>query len=123
MFFRHVKSLKVIDSYWVSQDGTYKYYEVIMVDQTDDNVMRDYNVRDILARRRRERTEIAGRMISNNLSPPRNRPGSGPAYGFHQTSKGYRGGYVGSSGRYGSPSRPGDERAMSTYSHRSASRW
>ena len=29
---RHVRTLKILDSYWVSQDGTYKYFEVLMVD-------------------------------------------------------------------------------------------
>ncbi|XP_063720275.1 large ribosomal subunit protein eL15-like [Symsagittifera roscoffensis] len=90
---RHVKTLKVIDSYWVSQDGTYKYYEVLMVDPSNDNVMRDYNVKDILARRRRERAEVAGRMINNNLSPPRGRFG-GRGGGFPYRV-GYQGGYPG----------------------------
>ena len=96
----------MIDSYWVSQDGTYKYYEVLMVDPSNDNVLRDYRVRDILARRRRERTEVAGRMISKNLSPPR-------------SGSGYRG-----SGWRGSPGyqRGGSHRDRDSYDRSSYSR-
>ena len=132
--YRHVKTLKVIDSYWVSQDGTYKYYEVLMVDPSNDNVMRDYNVKDILARRRRERAEVAGRMINNNLSPPRGRFG-GRGGGFPYRV-GYQGGYPGAgpSSRYSSQSssssrnhfsasRSRDIRSSSSYSQRSSTKW
>merc|ERR1711973_575129 len=29
---RRLKGLRVLNSYWVGQDSTYKYYEVIMID-------------------------------------------------------------------------------------------
>merc|ERR1711959_551773 len=34
-------SLRVLNSYWVGQDSTYKYFEVIMVDPNLKNVRRD----------------------------------------------------------------------------------
>merc|ERR1712086_172376 len=37
---RKLPSLRVLSSYWVGQDGTYKYYEVIMVD-TNHNAIRN----------------------------------------------------------------------------------
>jgi large subunit ribosomal protein L15e len=37
---RELGALRVLNSYWVGQDGTYKYYEVIMVD-TDSNAIRN----------------------------------------------------------------------------------
>ena len=88
---RHVRNLKIVDSYWVSQDGTYKYFEVLMVDPSNPIVKQDSFVMSALARRRRERTEIAGRMISGNLSPPRGQ-NVGWQRNWHANSSGY-GGY------------------------------
>lgn len=34
-------SLRVLNSYWVAQDGTYKYYEVIMVDPNHSAIRND----------------------------------------------------------------------------------
>jgi len=36
-----LKSLRVLNSYWVAQDATYKYYEVIMVDVTKNQIRND----------------------------------------------------------------------------------
>jgi large subunit ribosomal protein L15e len=36
-----LKSLRVLNSYWVAQDSTYKYYEVIMVDVTKPQIRND----------------------------------------------------------------------------------
>merc|ERR1712054_308324 len=38
---RRCGALRVLNSYWVGQDGTYKYYEVIMVDPTHNAIRND----------------------------------------------------------------------------------
>merc|ERR1712019_254324 len=38
---RKMGSLRVLNSYWVGQDGTYKYYEVICVDPTQNAIRND----------------------------------------------------------------------------------
>ena len=38
---RALGSLRVLNSYWVGQDGTYKYYEVIMIDPAHNAIRND----------------------------------------------------------------------------------
>ena len=38
---RYCSSLRVLNSYWVAEDSTYKYFEVIMVDPFHKAVRRD----------------------------------------------------------------------------------
>ena len=38
---RKLGSLRVLNSYWVNQDGSHKYYEVIMVDPNHKTIRRD----------------------------------------------------------------------------------
>merc|ERR1712141_37931 len=38
---RKIPSLRVLSSYWVGQDGTYKFYEVIMVDPSHNAIKND----------------------------------------------------------------------------------
>merc|ERR1712033_120650 len=38
---RKCRALRVLNSYWVGEDSTYKYYEVIMVDPAHKTVRRD----------------------------------------------------------------------------------
>ncbi len=38
---RKYKSLEVVNSYWVGEDGQYKYYEVIMVDPSRPEIQKD----------------------------------------------------------------------------------
>merc|ERR1712183_754163 len=38
---RHIGSLRVLNSYWVGQDGTYKFFEVICVDPAHNAVRND----------------------------------------------------------------------------------
>ena len=38
---RKLPELRVLNSYWVGQDGTYKYYEVIMVDPASNTIRND----------------------------------------------------------------------------------
>ena len=38
---RHCKALRVLNSYWVVQDSTYKYFEIIMIDPHHKAIRRD----------------------------------------------------------------------------------
>merc|ERR1711862_150387 len=38
---RRFESLRVLNSYWVGQDGTYKYYEVLLVDPSHNAIRND----------------------------------------------------------------------------------
>ncbi|DBA03562.1 TPA: hypothetical protein N0F65_011463 [Lagenidium giganteum] len=38
------RNLRVLNSYWVNQDATYKYYEIIMVDHSHKAIRRDARV-------------------------------------------------------------------------------
>jgi len=38
---KRARNLRVLNSYWVNQDSTYKYYEVILVDPTHKAIRRD----------------------------------------------------------------------------------
>lgn len=38
---RRAGNLRVLNSYWVNQDGTYKYYEVILVDPSHNAIRKD----------------------------------------------------------------------------------
>ena len=38
---KRCSNLRVLNSYWVNQDGTYKYYEVILVDPSHKAIRRD----------------------------------------------------------------------------------
>merc|ERR1712029_1180172 len=38
---RRLKGLRVLNSYWVGQDSTYKYFEVIMIDPHHKAITRD----------------------------------------------------------------------------------
>ena len=41
---RRLKGLRILNSYWVGQDSTYKYFEVIMVDVAHPAIRRDPKV-------------------------------------------------------------------------------
>ena len=41
---RRAKNLRVLNSYWVGQDGTFKFYEVILVDPTHKAIRRDARI-------------------------------------------------------------------------------
>merc|ERR1711934_630951 len=41
---RKLPSLRVLNSYWVGQDGTYKYYEVVLVDPQHNAIRNDARV-------------------------------------------------------------------------------
>jgi large subunit ribosomal protein L15e len=41
---RALSELRVLNSYWVAQDGTYKYYEVILVDPFQNSIRNDARI-------------------------------------------------------------------------------
>lgn len=41
---RRMGGLRVLNSYWVGQDGTYKYYEIIMVDPQHNAIRNDARI-------------------------------------------------------------------------------
>merc|ERR1711860_339184 len=41
---RRVQGLRVLSSYWVGQDSTYKYFEVIMIDPFHKAIRRDAKI-------------------------------------------------------------------------------
>ncbi|GAA5882618.1 hypothetical protein JCM3774_005660, partial [Rhodotorula dairenensis] len=46
---RRCGNLRVLNSYWINQDGVYKYYEVILVDPSHKAIRRDARVNWICA--------------------------------------------------------------------------
>jgi len=46
---KRARNLRVLNSYWVNQDATYKYYEVIMVDPSHKAIRRDARINWICA--------------------------------------------------------------------------
>uniref|UniRef100_A0A7S1UIX1 Ribosomal protein L15 n=1 Tax=Phaeomonas parva TaxID=124430 RepID=A0A7S1UIX1_9STRA len=46
---RKAANLRVLNSYWVNQDATYKYYEVIMVDPSHNAIRNDPRINWIVA--------------------------------------------------------------------------
>ncbi len=44
---RRYKSLEVLNSYWVGEDGQYKYYEVIMVDPSRPEIQKDKDLNKV----------------------------------------------------------------------------
>eukprot|EP01067_Filipodium_phascolosomae_P001283 Filipodium_phascolosomae@DN1867_c0_g1_i1.p2 len=51
---RKIPSLSVLNSYWVGQDGTYKFYEVIMIDRAHPVIRSDPKINWICHKKRRE---------------------------------------------------------------------
>lgn len=41
---RRCANLRVLNSYWINQDSTYKYYEVILVDPQHKAIRRDSRI-------------------------------------------------------------------------------
>lgn len=50
---RKYPNLEVLNSYWVGEDGMYKFFEVIMVDPNHPVIMNDENINWILNQKRR----------------------------------------------------------------------
>ena len=52
---RRLKALRVLNSYWVGQDGTYKYYEVILVDPSAPAIRNDPRINWICSAKQKRR--------------------------------------------------------------------
>lgn len=67
--------LRVMNSYWVGQDGTYKYFEVILVDPMSTHIRNDYRYNWICKRSQKHRecrgVTLAGRKSRGLLNKGR----------------------------------------------------
>jgi large subunit ribosomal protein L15e len=52
---RRARNLRVLNSYWVAQDGAYKFYEVILVDPNHKAVRRDPRINWIASQKHKRR--------------------------------------------------------------------
>lgn len=50
-------NLRVLNSYWVGEDGQYKWFEIIMVDPSNPEIISDYNINWISENTQRGRAE------------------------------------------------------------------
>lgn len=81
---RRCPNLRVLNSYWVNQDATYKYYEVIMVDPSHKAVRRDARINWIAAPTMKRR-ECRGLTAATKSSR-----GLGKGHRFAKTDGGSR---------------------------------
>ena len=81
---RKATNLRVLNSYWVNQDGVYKYYEVICVDPQHKAIRRDARINWIAEPVHKHR-ELRGLTSAGKKSR-----GIGKGLGFHQTTGGSR---------------------------------
>jgi len=72
---RRCPNLRVLNSYWVNQDGTYKYFEVILVDPSHNAIRNDPRINWIVAPNMKHR-ELRGLTASGRKS--RGLLGKGP---------------------------------------------
>ena len=64
---RKIPSLRVLNSYWVGQDGTYKYYEVICVDPSHNAIRNDARM-NWICRPVHKHRELQGMTSANRSS-------------------------------------------------------
>ena len=81
---RRLKGLRILNSYWVGQDSTYKYFEVIMVDVAHPAIRRDPKINWIVNPVQKHR-ELRGLTASGKSSR-----GLGKGKGATQTKGGSR---------------------------------
>ncbi len=81
---RRLKGLRILNSYWVGQDSTYKYFEVIMVDVAHPAIRRDPKINWIVNPVQKHR-ELRGLTASGKSSR-----GLGKGKGSTQTKGGSR---------------------------------
>merc|ERR1712184_184994 len=77
-------NLRVLNSYWVNQDSTYKYFEVILVDPHHTAIRRDPRINWIVNPVHKHR-ELRGLTGAGKKSR-----GIGKGHGFHNTIGGGR---------------------------------
>ena len=81
---RRCANLRVLNSYWINQDSTYKYYEVILVDPQHKAIRRDPRINWIVAPVHKHR-ESRGLTATGKKSR-----GLGKGHGFNKTTAGRR---------------------------------
>ncbi|KAJ8299595.1 hypothetical protein KUTeg_023655 [Tegillarca granosa] len=81
---RKCGGLRVLNSYWVAQDSTYKYYEVVLVDPFHKAIRRDPKVQWICKAVHKHR-EMRGLTSAGKSSR-----GIGKGHGFNKTIGGSR---------------------------------
>ena len=81
---RRLKGLRVLNSYWVGQDSTYKYYEVIMIDIHHAAVTRDPKINWMCDAVQKHR-ELRGLTAAGKSSR-----GLGKGHKYNQTKGGSR---------------------------------
>merc|ERR1712029_464336 len=81
---RRIASLRVLSSYWVGQDSTYKYFEVIMIDPSHKAIRRDPKINWMCASVQKHR-ELRGLTTAGKSSR-----GLGKGRRFTQTKGGSR---------------------------------
>ncbi|PWN54491.1 60S ribosomal protein l15 [Violaceomyces palustris] len=79
---RKCGNLRVLNSYWINQDGVYKYYEVICVDPSHKAVRRDARI-NWIAKPVHKRRESRGLTATGKKSR-----GCGKGHRFNNTSGG-----------------------------------
>lgn len=81
---RRLGGLRVLNSYWVSQDSSYKYFEVIMVDPSHNAIRRDAKINWIC------KSVMKHRELRGLTSAGKSSRGIGKGYRFSQTTGGSR---------------------------------
>ncbi len=81
---RKCPNLRVLNSYWVNQDSTYKYFEVILVDPQHKAVTRDARI-NWICKPVHKRREVRGLTAAGKKSR-----GLGKGHRFNQTIGGSR---------------------------------
>ncbi|KAI9298097.1 ribosomal protein L15e [Neoconidiobolus thromboides FSU 785] len=81
---RHCGALRVLNSYWVNQDGTYKYFEVILVDPAHAAIRRDPRIQWITKATHKHR-EMRGLTSTGKKAR-----GIGKGHAFNKTIGGSR---------------------------------
>ncbi|XP_029650515.1 60S ribosomal protein L15 [Octopus sinensis] len=81
---RRCKSLRVLNSYWVAEDSTFKFFEVILVDPFHKAIRRDPKINWICKAVHKHR-EMRGLTAAGRSSR-----GLGKGHGFHKTIGGSR---------------------------------
>uniref|UniRef100_H2YG02 Ribosomal protein L15 n=1 Tax=Ciona savignyi TaxID=51511 RepID=H2YG02_CIOSA len=81
---RHCGALRVLNSYWVAEDSTYKYFEVILVDPMHKTIRRDTGIQWIC------KSVMKHREMRGLTSAGRSSRGLGKGHKFNQTIGGSR---------------------------------
>ncbi|BGO99158.1 60S ribosomal protein L15 [Rhodotorula toruloides] len=78
---RRCGNLRVLNSYWINQDGVYKYYEVILVDPSHKAIRRDARINWICnpVHKRRESRGLTSAGKQNR--------GLGKGHSFHKSNR------------------------------------